>query len=113
VRQVSRGLDRVGVDFDDESLVANAGLILTATMALRLDLEVLIDSTVHLVGRVGGFRPGRKVMTLVHSIIDGGSHIDHADVLRAGSSERVLGHRVMAPSTLGTFLRAMSANSKP
>ena len=50
MKRVSRGLDRVGVDFDDESLVANAGLILTATMALRLDLEALIDSTVHLVG---------------------------------------------------------------
>jgi hypothetical protein len=108
VSRVSRGVDRVGVDFDDESLVANAGLILTATMAARLDLEALIDTTVRLVGRVGGFRPGRKVMTLVHSIIAGGSHIDHADVLRAGASERVLGHRVMAPSTLGTFLRSFS-----
>jgi hypothetical protein len=108
VRRVSRGLDRVGVDFDDESLVANAGLLLTATMAARLDLEALINTTVRLVGRVGGHRPGRKVMTLVHSIIAGGSHIDHADVLRAGATERVLGHRVMAPSTLGTFLRSFT-----
>jgi hypothetical protein len=108
VRRVSRGLDRVGVDFDDESLVANAGLLLTATMAARLDLEALINMTVRLVGRVGGHRPGRKVMTLVHSIIAGGSHIDHADVLRAGATERVLGHRVMAPSTLGTFLRSFT-----
>jgi Transposase DDE domain group 1 len=61
-----------------------------------------------LVGRVGGFRPGRKILTLVHSIIAGGSHIDHAEVLRAGATERVLGHRVMAPSTLGTFLRSLS-----
>jgi hypothetical protein len=48
VTRVSHGLDRVGVDFDDESLVANAGLILIATMAARLDLEVLIDATVRL-----------------------------------------------------------------
>jgi hypothetical protein len=108
VTRVSHGLDRVGVDFDDESLVANAGLILVATMAARLDLEALIDATVRLVGRVGGHRPGRKVMTLVHAIIAGGSHIDHADVLRAGATGRVLGHRVMAPSTLGTFLRAFT-----
>jgi hypothetical protein len=101
-------LDRVGVSFDDESLVANAGLILTATLALRLDLEALIDATVRLGGRVGGFAPGRKVLTLVHAIIAGGSHIDHADVLRAGATGRVLGHRVMAPSTLGTFLRSFS-----
>jgi hypothetical protein len=61
-----------------------------------------------LVGRVGGARPGRKVLTLVHSMVRGGSHIDHADALRAGSTIGVLGHRVMAPSTLGTFLRAFS-----
>ncbi len=34
--------------------------------------------------------------------------IDDADVLRAGSSAAVLGHRVMAPSTLGTFLRCFA-----
>ena len=47
-------------------------------------------------------------MTLVHSIVAGGSHIDHADVLRAGGTQSVLAHRVMAPSTLGTFLRAFT-----
>jgi hypothetical protein len=108
VGRVSRSLGRVEVSFDDESLVANAGLILTATLALRLDLEALINATVGLRGRVGGFAPGRKIMTLVHTIIAGGSHIDHADILRAGATERVLGHRVMAPSTLGTFLRSFS-----
>ena len=57
---------------------------------------------------MGGARPGRKVLTLVHAMIAGGSHIAHADILRAGSTARVLGHRVMAPSTLGTFLRSFS-----
>jgi len=41
-------------------------------------------------------------------MVAGASHIDHADVLRAGDTGRVLPHRVMAPSTLGTFLRAFS-----
>jgi len=36
------------------------------------------------------------------------SHIDHADVLRSGGTAEVLAHRVMAPSTLGMFLRAFS-----
>jgi len=106
VAQVSRGLDRVGVSFDDPNLVANAGLILVSTLAARLDLEALINATVRLVGRIGGALPGRKVLTLVHAIVAGGSHIDHADVLRAGGTQAVLAHRVMAPSTLGTFLRA-------
>lgn len=105
---VSHGLDRIDATFDDANLVANAGLVLTATLVARLGLEALIDATVRLIGRVGGARPGRKVLTLVHAIIAGGSHIDHADLLRAGSTAAVLGHRVMAPSTLGTFLRSFT-----
>lgn len=106
--RVSQPLDRVEVIFDDDNLVANAGLILPATLAGRLELDSLINDTVRLDGRVGGARPGRKVLTLVHSILAGGSHIDHAEVLRAGSTAAVLGHRVMAPSTLGTFLRSFT-----
>jgi Transposase DDE domain group 1 len=105
---VSRALERVEVTFDDPNLVANAGLLVVATLASRLGLESLIDRTVRLVGRVGGARPGRKVLTLVHTIVAGGSHIDHADMLRAGATQRVLPFRVMAPSTLGTFLRSFT-----
>jgi hypothetical protein len=96
------------VSFDDPNLVANAGLILVGTLVLRLGLDRLVNTTVRLGGRVGGARPGRKVLTLVHSIVAGGSHIGHAEVLRSGASEAVLPHRVMAPSTLGTFLRAFT-----
>jgi hypothetical protein len=96
------------VTFDDPNLVANAGLLVVATLASRLGLEPLIDASVRLVGRVGGARPGRKVLTLVHTIVAGGSHIDHADMLRAGGTQRVLPFRVMAPSTLGTFLRSFT-----
>ena len=106
--RVSHGLDRVDVIFDEPNLVANAGLLLVATLSARLELESLIDATVRLVGRIGGARPGRKVLTLVHAMIAGASHIDHADILRAGSTAGVLSHRVMAPSTLGTFLRAFT-----
>jgi hypothetical protein len=108
VTRVSHGIDRVDVIFDEPNLVANAGLLLVATLTARLGLESLIDTTVRLIGRVGGARPGRKVLTLVDAMIAGGSHIDHADVLRAGSTAAVLSHRVMAPSTLGTFLRAFT-----
>ena len=105
---VSRGLDRIDATFDDPNLVANAGLLLVATLVSRLGLEALINDRVRLEGRVGGAQPGRKVLTLVHALVAGGSHIDHADVLRAGATEAVLGHRVMAPSTLGTFLRSFT-----
>ena len=106
--RVSQTLDRVHVTFDDDNLVANAGLLLASTLTERLDLEALIDMTVHLDGRVGGASPGRKVLTLMNTILAGGSHIDHADMLRAGATEAVVSHRVMAPSTLGTFLRSFT-----
>ena len=101
-------IDRIEATFDDPNLVANAGLLLVATLSERLGLEALIDATVRLDGRVGGARPGRKVLTLAHAMCAGGSHIDHADMLRAGATAAVLGHRVMAPSTIGTFLRSFT-----
>jgi hypothetical protein len=106
-------LDRVGVIFDDDNLVANAGLVLPATLADRLGLEAMIDDTVTPVRASRRSAAGRKVLTLVHAILAGGSHIDHADVLRAGATAAVLAHRVMAPSTLGTFLRAFTVRARP
>lgn len=105
---VSRGIDRIEAVFDDPNLVANAGLVVPATLMVRLGLEALVNESVRLVGRVGGSRPGRKVLTLVATILAGGSHIDHADVLRSGATRAVLPFQVMAPSTLGTFLRAFT-----
>ena len=88
--QVWHGIDRIDAIFDDPNLVANAGLILPATLMVHLGLEGLVNSTVRLVGRIGGALPGRKICTLVATILAGGSHIDHANVLRAGATQRVL-----------------------
>jgi hypothetical protein len=85
---VSRAIDRIEVTFDDETLVADAGLIVPATLMVRLGLEALVNQTVRLVGRVGGALPGRKMLTLVAAILVGGSQIGHADKLRAGALER-------------------------
>lgn len=106
--RVSHPIDRVATMFDDPNLVADAGLILPGTLMVRLGLEALVNDVVRLVDRVGGALPGRKVLTLVASILVGGSHIDHADRLRAGATQKVLPFRVMAPSTLGTFLRSFT-----
>jgi len=108
VNAVSRGIDRIGVTFDEPSLVADAGLIVPATLMVRLGLESLVNQKVRILSRIGGARPGRKVLTLIASILAGGSHIDHAERLRAGATQLVLPFRVMAPSTLGTFLRAFT-----
>jgi hypothetical protein len=104
----SHTLDRVAVTFDDDHAVANAGLLLTASLAQHLGLEQLADDVVDLAGRPGSGRAGAKVMTLVHSIAIGGDCIDDVDVLRCGSTSAVLGHRVLAPSTIGTFLRSFT-----
>jgi hypothetical protein len=108
VSSSSRALDRIGVTFDEPTLVADAGLLLPATLMVRLGLEALVNQTVRLTGRVGGALPGRKVLTLVAAILVGASHIDHANRLRAGSTAKVLAFKVMAPSTLGTFLRSFT-----
>lgn len=101
------------IRFDDPNLAANAGLLLVATLTERLGLEALVNATVRLFGRVGGFRPGRKGLTLVHAMIAGGTHIDHADILRAGSTAGVLGHRVMAPLDAGHLLAVVHVRSCP
>lgn len=99
---------RLDVVFDDDHVVANAGLALVATLSQVLGIGEAADRFVRLGGRVGGFRPGRKILTLMHSIVVGGDFIDDVDVLRCGSTDQVLGHQVMAPSTCGTFLRAFT-----
>ena len=104
-----RRLDGMRVEFNEPGLVSDAGLLLTATLADRLGLEELVNESVWLpYGTAGAGLPGRKVMTLVHGMIAGADSIDDMGLLRAGSTQAVLGHRVMAPSTLGTFLRAFS-----
>jgi hypothetical protein len=100
----SRNLDRLQATFDHNNLVANAGLILPATLMVRLGLEDLINTWV----RTGSSRPGRKVLTLVAAMIAGATHIDHVNMLRAGATQAVLPFKVMAPSTVGTFLRSFT-----
>ena len=101
-------LDRVDAAFDDERAVANAGLLLPATLVARLGLEQAADQLINLGERPGAARPGRKILTVVHSLVAGGDCIDDVEMLRAGASASVLGHRVMAASTVGTFLRAFT-----
>ena len=99
--------DGIRIAFDDHRLVANAGLMLPATLARRLGLPQLADRCLDLGPRPGagqhrrqaddpgGLRPGR-----------GRLHRRPADALRSGGTAGVLGGTVKAPSTLGTFLRS-------
>ena len=100
--------DRIQIAFDDHRLVANAGLFLPVTLANHLGLGELVDKHVDLGDAPGRANAGDKLLILVASALAGGDCIDDADVLRAGSTEGVLGCVVKAPSTLGTFLRSFS-----
>ena len=102
----SHSLDRLDTAFDDDRLVADAGLFLPATLAARLDLRELVEQHLHLGSVAGRANVGDKLLTLVMSALAGGDCIDDASALRAGGTERVLGFRVKAASTLGTFLRS-------
>ena len=98
--------DRIHAAFDDHRLVANAGLLLPAILALRLGLRELVSKHVDLGDAPGRANTGDKLVTLVASVLASADCIDDADALRSGSAGRVLGCVVKAPSTLGTFLRS-------
>ena len=98
--------DRIRIVFDDHRLVANAGLLLPATLARHLGLRELVNHHLDLGGAPGRANTGDKLMTLVASAMAGGDCIDAADVLRTGGTACTLGGTVKAPSTLGTFLRS-------
>jgi hypothetical protein len=102
----SHSLDRLGTTFDDDRLVADAGLVLPATLAHHLGLRELVDEHLDLGQAAGRANVGDKLLTLVMSALAGGDCIDDADALRAGGTGRILGFAVKAASTLGTFLRS-------
>src|SRR5450830_627371 len=101
----SHSLDRLDTAFDDDRLVADAGLLLPATLAAHLGLKDLVDEHLDLGDRPGRGNAGDKLLTLVMSALAGGDSIDDTNALRAGGTERILGFTVKAASTLGTFLR--------
>jgi len=103
------GLDGVQVEFDDERVVSDAGVMLVATLSQRLGVEALAGDLVRLRRDCpGAANTGRKVMALIYAMVLGADSIDDSGVLRAGRSGRLLGGWIPAPSTLGTFLRAFT-----
>jgi hypothetical protein len=103
------GLDGVQVEFDDERVVCDAGVMVVATLAGRLGIEGLAARLVRLRReRPGAANAGRKVMAVLYAMVLGADSIDDCDVLRVGRTRRLLGGWMPAPSTLGTFLRAFT-----
>ena len=95
--------DRIQITFDDRRLVANAGLLLPATLARHLGLPELVRQRLDLGDAPGRANTSDKMMTLVASALAGGDCIDDADVLRTGGTACTLGgtsrrHPPWAPS---------------
>src|SRR5438067_12475799 len=103
------GLDGVEVVFDDERLVADAGIALVARLAGRLGIEGRVGQFVRLRrDRPGAANAGGEVMALIFAMLLGADSIDDCELLRAGRTRRLLGGWLPAPSTSGTFLRAFT-----
>ena len=73
--------DRIQISLDNHRLVANAGLLLPATLAQHLGLPQLVQQRLDLGNAPGRANTGDKMMTLVASALAGGDCIDDADVL--------------------------------
>ena len=78
--------DRIQITFDDHRLVANAGLILPSSLALRLGLPQLLQKHLDLGNAPGRANAGDKMMTLVASPLAGGEAQPQGHVGLAGAA---------------------------
>src|SRR5919201_1819219 len=95
----------VSVRFDDPNLVSYAGLIPVLRLAHDAGLGELADQMVRL-GESKGANAGAKIGSIVAGMVCGADSIDDLDVIRHGALPGLFGG-FRAPSTLGTFLRAL------
>src|SRR3954454_3664813 len=84
------GLDGLRVEFDDERVVADAGIALVATLAGLPGIKGLAGQLVRLRrDRPGAANAGRKVIALLYAMVLGADSIDDTGVLRAGRMRRL------------------------
>ena len=107
--QSSHAAAAVSSVFDEDNLIADAGLVPVVRLAERAGLPELVGTAVRISGsgNGGGANPAAKVMSLVAAMCAGADSIDDADRLRHGAVATAFGG-VRAPSTLGTFLRSFT-----
>ena len=106
--------DGIHIAFDDHRLVANAGLILPATLAQHLGLPQLVQQRLDLGNAPGRANTGDKIVTLVASALAGGDCIDDADVLRTGGTagaHRLRGQGAIHPGDLPACAASGGATS--
>ena len=91
--------------FDEPNLVSHAGLVPAMSLAAKAGLTALADRHLSLPGGPG-HASGLKVSALVAGMVAGADSIADMATLRHGGMNRLFAG-VRAPTTLGTFLRAL------
>jgi hypothetical protein len=119
-----RNPDEITVAFDDERLVADAGLILPATLAVGLGLCELLDTHVDLGQAPGRANVADKAMTLIHSALTGAAGSTTATGYAPGppaacwatgcwSPPRSARSCARSPSALATSARKSTVSPEP
>jgi hypothetical protein len=95
--------------FDEQNLVADAGLVSLVRPAERFGLPGLVADRVRIdgVANSAGANPVAKAMSLVAAMCAGADSIDDTGRLRLGAMNRLFG-QVRTPSTPVSFLRAFT-----
>jgi hypothetical protein len=107
--KVSHAAVAVDVAFDDPNLIADAGLVPVVALAEQIGLPELVAEHVVITGAANsaGANPAAKVMSLLAGMVAGADSIEDIDRLRH-TGNGVVFDQIRAPSTLGTFLRALT-----
>lgn len=105
--RVSSGVDRLQIAFDDERLVADAGLVLPALLCDRLGAVEVFNAAIQS-PRSSQINAGAgaKALSIAFAMLAGADAIDDCERLRAGATGQVLGIAPRAASTLGNWLRS-------
>lgn len=98
----------VQVAASSQLITAHAGLVLVRELAEALAVPALLNE-ITVKKRDRGYAPGQSVLALCETLIAGGECLDDAAILRADSAqERLRGHAVPDPTTLGRFLASLN-----
>jgi len=91
--------------FDEPNLVSHAGLMPAMSLAAKAGLFELVEEYLRVAGGPG-HAAGLKVSAMVAGMVAGADSIADMAVLRHGGMDKLFSG-VRAPTTLGTFLRAL------
>jgi Transposase DDE domain group 1 len=103
--KVTAGPAPVEVRRSSQEITADAGLVLVRELAARLGIGGLLDRLT-VKRRRRGFSPAQAVMAIVETLAAGGECLDDSRLLGTDrAQERLRGHALPDPTTLGRFLR--------